>query len=133
MFQLTSLSFVDGLNNHRVVVQAVPFSIGRQSSANLQLEGPGIWENHASLSLNDDGRPIILIREEASCLLNDEVIQGAHILKPGDTLKIGEILLRFDLSACPQKSSFLQEGCVYLLTSAFIISQFVCVYLFLDR
>jgi hypothetical protein len=132
MFQLTSISFFDGLNNHGVDVQAVPFSIGRQSSADFQLEGTGIWENHASISLNADGRPLVSIRKEASCLLNDEVIQGVHVLKPGDILKIGEVSLRFDLSACPQKSSLLQEGCVYILTGAFIISQFVCVYMLLD-
>jgi hypothetical protein len=133
MFQLTSISSLDGLNNHRVDVQAVPFSIGRQSSADFQLEGAGIWENHASISLNHDGRPLVSIREEASCLLNDEVVQGAHVLKPGDILKIGEVVLRFDLSACPQKSSLLQEGCVYILASAFIITQFICVYLLLEQ
>ena len=42
-------------------------------------------------------------------------------------------MLRFDLSPCSQKNSLLQEGCVYILTGVFIISQFICVYMFLDR
>ena len=133
MFQLTTLSSFNGLNDHRVDVQAVPFSIGRESSADFQLGGAGIWENHASILLSEEGRPIVSIHEEASCLLNDEVIHGDRVLKPGDILKIGEILLRFDLSECAQKSSLFQEGCVYILTSAFVISQFFCVYFLLDR
>ena len=133
MFQLTEISSEYGLNKPSVDVQAIPFSIGREAAADCQIEGPGIWERHAAIQLGSDGRYVVFIREEASCLLNGEVIHASKTLKPGDILKIGEISLRFDLSACAQKSAFIQESLVYVLTGAFIISQFVCVYLFLDR
>ncbi|MBT5927571.1 MAG: FHA domain-containing protein [Verrucomicrobia bacterium] len=133
MFQLTEISSECGLNRHSVDVQALPFSIGRETSADFQIEGSGIWERHAAIQLGDDGRYVVSIREEATCLLNGEVIHESRALKPGDILKIGEISLRFDLSACAQKSLILQEALVYILTGTFIFSQFVCVYLFLDR
>ena len=133
MFQLTSLTPFKGLDHHTVEIQAFPFSIGRHDSADFHMEGAGIWENHALISLNEDGRPVLSICKQASCLLNDEVIQGVHVLKSGDILKIGEIMLRLDLSPCSQRNSLLQEGCVYILTGVLIISQFICVYLFLDQ
>lgn len=133
MFQLTEISSEYGLDRPCVDVQAVPFSIGRETTADLQIKGSGIWERHAAIRLGKDGRYVVSIHEEASCLLNGDVIHDTNPLKPGDILKIGEISLRFDLSACTQKSSIIQEALVYVLTGAFIFSQFVCVYFFLDR
>ena len=88
MFQLTSLTPFKGLDHHTVEIKAFPFSIGRHDSADFYMEGAGIWENHALISLNEDGRPVLSICKQASCLLNDEVIQGVHVLKSGDILKI---------------------------------------------
>ncbi len=133
MFQLTQINSDSGLNNHTVNVQAVPFSIGRESESDFQLEEPGVWERHASISLDKDRRPVISIREDANCLLNEEFIHGTRVIKPGDILKVGEVNLRFDLSPCLQKSTLLQETCVYVLAGMCILSQFVCVYMLLDQ
>ena len=131
MFQLIPTNVEFGLKMHPVDLRSLPFVIGRESAADFQIEGPGVWERHATIALSDDSRPVVLLRNEASCMVNDELVQNSKVLKPGDTLKFGEALLRFDLSSCLQKSSFLQESCVYVLTGLFIVSQFVCVYLFL--
>jgi pSer/pThr/pTyr-binding forkhead associated (FHA) protein len=131
MFQLTRVASRTESGQVAAVIRALPFVIGREKSADLQLEQPGIWNSHATFQLDPNGRVVIDSHPECSSWLNDQLLEGSTPLKPGDILKIGPTALRFELSSVEQRNPAIREWLLYLLVVFFIGSQIFFIYTYL--
>lgn len=133
MFQLVRIDLEQTRLGETVVLDKWPFTIGRDSGADWMLECPGVWESHGSFNLDVHERPYFKCREDASCLINDRMIDGSSTLKSGDILKIGSVAVRLDLLPTVQKSAFLRELILSCLALVFVASQFYFIYRYLSE
>ena len=133
MFQLVRTDIGQTRPAETVVLDKWPFTIGRNSEADWILEFPGVWESHGSFHLDESGRPQFKCRDDASCLLNDQLIDGSSTLKSGDILKIGSVAIRLDLLPIDQKKALFREMMLACMALLFVASQFYFIYRFLSE
>jgi pSer/pThr/pTyr-binding forkhead associated (FHA) protein len=103
-----------------------PVRIGRLASADLQLEEPGVWDEHVTVDLNAEG---FLVETHANALasINGQPVQRA-LLRNGDTIEIGSVKLQFWLAEAPQRGQGVREGFVWTVISVICLAQIVLVY-----
>jgi hypothetical protein len=118
--------FADGAGTTQVAVCAhLPFVIGRDSSAHLQLSAPGVWDNHARvLRDHQSGKLIIESLGEALLLLNGERVERAFLL-PGSHIQIGGAALGVSLAPVNQKNLRWAEALVWILPLLVLIFEVV--------
>jgi hypothetical protein len=107
--------FADGAGTTQVAVCAkLPFVIGRESSAHLQLNAPGVWDRHARVVREQEsGKLMIEMLGDALLLLNGErVVRG--VLLPGSQIQIGGATLVVGLAPVNQKDLRLAEAFVWI-------------------
>ena len=131
MFQLVRVDQGNSPLGEAVILDKLPFTLGRDQGADLTLEHPGVWESHGSFTLDSECRPQFICREEAGFWLNDQALNNGSTLKAGDLLKIGSVTLRFDLLPVDQKNSMLREMFLMCVTGLFVASQFYFIYQYL--
>ncbi|PYK99088.1 MAG: hypothetical protein DME19_09970 [Verrucomicrobia bacterium] len=78
-----------------------PFFIGRNDSANLRLEEPGVWDRHLELDLQMPVGFVLKVHPHAKATVNDQPVQQA-LLRNGDLIGIGAARIRFGLSETRQ-------------------------------
>src|SRR5579871_6725983 len=79
-----------------------PVRIGRSANSDLQLEEPGVWDDHLILSL-DPGEGFVLdTQPNALASINGHPAPRA-ILRNGDTIEIGSAKLQFWMSKPRQR------------------------------
>lgn len=105
-----------------------PFVIGRNPSAQLPLELPGVWENHLTLNPREDGKLAAICSQETQVWLNDTILQGQATLKPGDVITMGSFRWRLELQAAPARSGKVTESMFYGLLLLALLSQFMLIY-----
>ena len=79
-------------------VSNYPCVIGRGSRCDIRLNEPGVWGEHAEITLQADNSFRIEKKGDGSLLLNGEPITDSE-LHTSDVLDLGGIKLRFRLSA----------------------------------
>ncbi|MGB0579899.1 MAG: FHA domain-containing protein [Limisphaerales bacterium] len=79
-------------------VSKFPCVIGRGSRCDIRLNEPGVWVEHAELTIQSDNSFRIEKRGDGALLLNGESITESE-LNTSDILDLGGIKLRFRLSA----------------------------------
>ncbi len=114
--------FTDGAGATQVAVCAeLPFVIGRDPSAHLQLAAPGVWDNHARVIRDDaSGKLIIEAMGEALLLLNGERIERAFLL-PGTQVQLGGSALWVSLAPVRQKNLRVAEAFLWILISVLLL------------
>ncbi|MGA0408000.1 MAG: FHA domain-containing protein [Limisphaerales bacterium] len=111
-----------------VEINQWPFVIGRNPSAQLSLELPGVWENHLTLNPREDGKVTAICSQETQVWLNDTTFQGQATLKPGDLITMGSFRWRLELQAAPARSGKVTESMFYGLLLLALLSQFMLIY-----
>jgi len=111
-----------------VEINQWPFVIGRNPSAQLSLELPGVWENHLTLNPREDGKVTAICSQETQVWLNDTTFQGQGTLKPGDVITMGSFRWRLELQAAPARSGKVTESMFYGLLLLALLSQFMLIY-----
>lgn len=103
-----------------------PVRLGRASSGQLQLEEPGIWDEHLKLELAREG---FLLKVEPGALarVNGELISETR-LRNGDVIEIGVVKLQFWLSAVVQKRLVLREALNWITVAAILLAQVAILY-----
>ncbi|HWC60176.1 MAG TPA: FHA domain-containing protein [Verrucomicrobiae bacterium] len=103
-----------------------PVRIGRSANADLQLEEPGVWDDHLKVSLDADG---FMLESHANALasVNGQPVQRAA-LRNGDTIEIGSLKLQFWLSEAKQRGQGFREGFVWTTISVICLAQIALVY-----
>ena len=103
-----------------------PFRIGRAANADLQIEEPGVWDNHLEVSLCADGFAVAT-QPNALTSINGQLIQNA-VLRNGDLIELGSVKLQFWLSAAPQRGQRAREAFVWAMISLVCLTQIALVY-----
>ena len=103
-----------------------PVRIGRSANADLQVEEPGVWDEHLTMNLDAEG---FLVETHANALasINGQPVQRA-LLRNGDTIEIGSVKLQFWLAEAPQRGQGVREGFVWTVISVICLAQIVLVY-----
>jgi pSer/pThr/pTyr-binding forkhead associated (FHA) protein len=103
-----------------------PVRIGRGAKADLQLEEPGVWEEHLTVVLEAEG---FTVETQANALasINGQPVQRAP-LRNGDTIEVGSQKLQFWLSEPKQRGQGLREVVVWTMISVICLAQIALVY-----
>src|SRR6185312_2715361 len=103
-----------------------PVRIGRSANADLQVEEPGVWDEHLAVNLDFEG---FMVETQANALasINGQPIQRAP-LRNGDTIEIGSVKLQFWLSEARQRGQGAREAFVWTVISVVCLAQIVLVY-----
>jgi pSer/pThr/pTyr-binding forkhead associated (FHA) protein len=109
-----------------------PFSIGRSASSTLQLEEPGIWDEHVKIGLDPAEGFVVETHVNALATINGQPVQRA-VLRNGDTIEIGSVKLQFWLSEAPQRGQAVREAFVWTVISVVCLAQIALVYWLLTK
>ncbi len=104
------------------LVEQLPFVIGRNAEAGLQLEEPGVWDRHVELEWRFPEGFVARRRADASATVNDKPFTEQR-LRNGDVLDLGGAKLQFWLGDVSQKRLVLRETLVWAALAALVISE----------
>ena len=91
-----------------------PLNIGRSTTSDIRLEDPGVYEEHATLCLDDQRRLQLAVHEPALAALNGQPTTSAP-LRNGDHLTLGSASLRIWLAPVRQAHLRWGEACLWAL------------------
>jgi hypothetical protein len=104
-----------------------PVRIGRSANSDLEVEEPGVWDEHLKLSL--DAVEGFLLETQANALANVNGQPAKHTaLRNGDVIEFGSVKLQFWLSEAPQRGLRLREMSVWAIVTAVCLVQVALVY-----
>lgn len=95
-----------------IPVKALPARIGRASTADVQITGPGVWDEHFELRRTPDFRIALVVLGDARVAVDSAPVREA-ILAGGSLLDVGGVTLRFALSAAAQQPQRFREAVVW--------------------
>src|ERR1017187_1989810 len=105
----------------------LPVRIGRSTRADLQLEEPGVWEEHFQITLDVKQGFIVETQPNALATVNGEPTQQS-ILHNGDLIEIGSLKIQFWLGEAVQRGLKIREGLVWAIIAAVTLGQIALVY-----
>jgi pSer/pThr/pTyr-binding forkhead associated (FHA) protein len=108
-------------------VRHFPARIGRSANSDLQLEEPGVWDEHLKISLESAEGFVVETHASALAGINGQPIQRAP-LRNGDVIEIGSVKLQFWLSEARQRGQTLREAFVWSVISLVCLGQIALVY-----
>jgi pSer/pThr/pTyr-binding forkhead associated (FHA) protein len=109
------------------VARHFPVRIGRSTRADLQLEEPGVWEEHFQITLDVKQGFIVETQPNALATVNGEPTQQS-ILHNGDLIEIGSLKIQFWLGEAIQRGLKIREGLVWAIIAAVTLGQIALVY-----
>ena len=124
MIQLNVLSGKKA--GRHTVVRRFPFRVGRAPGNHLQLDDDGIWDQHLTLELHQDGFGLALAPGAVGAV-NAEPFQN-QVLRNGDIITIGSAKLQFWLAAARQRGLRARENFVWALIILVTSAQFALIY-----
>lgn len=109
------------------VARHFPVRIGRGPEADLQLEEPGVWDEHLRIILA--GREGFLVETQAGALttINGQPAPQTA-LRNGDLIEIGSQKIQFWLGEAPQRGLKFREALVWIVIAVVTITQFGLIY-----
>ncbi len=112
------------------VTRRFPVRIGRLHNCHLQLEDPGVWDNHLELTLDRKEGFQLVAGRGAVVTVNREPVTSAR-LRNGDEVEIGAVRMRFSLAETRLRGLRLREAFVWMLILSVSLGQVALVYLLL--
>lgn len=118
----------DGKTVGRHGFAKLPVSIGRDSSSDLVLTSPGIWERHAEILLASDNRFEIRSVSDGLLVLRNEPVTRSP-LRSGDRISIGSVELEFQMATPRQSGLKGMEAFLWFLIASGLVLQAVLVFI----
>ncbi|HEX4265757.1 MAG TPA: FHA domain-containing protein [Verrucomicrobiae bacterium] len=109
-----------------------PVRVGRSANSDLQLEEPGVWDDHLKISLAPTEGFVVETQASAVATINGQPGQRV-VLRNGDTIEMGSIKLQFWLSKAPQRGQAVREAFVWTLITLVCLAQIALVYWLLQE
>ena len=106
---MLNLVLVDVHGRRSVSVSAGPYTIGRSSDAQLQLDDAHVSRHHAELVQDGSAWRVRDLKSRGGTFVNDTQIDDIT-LKPGDRIRIGDAELRVEPSESDRKSTRLNSS-----------------------
>ncbi|MFO1488296.1 MAG: FHA domain-containing protein [Verrucomicrobiota bacterium] len=110
------------------VARHFPVRVGRQPGMDLQLEEPGLWDEHFQITRMDREGFFLENHPQASTTVNRAAVQQATALRNGDVVEIGSLKLQFWLDEPRQKTLVAGEAFVWTMVAAVTAVQFAVIY-----
>jgi len=114
------------------VARRFPVRLGRSPTCDLQLEEPGVWDEHLELTLDSTQGVMLAARPNALVTVNREAVQLAR-LRHGDSIEVGSVGLRFWLAPTRQRGLRVREGFLWFLVVAVSLCQVALVHWLLTK
>ena len=113
---------------HFVQSDTFPMIIGRGADCQLQLTDEGVWEKHAVIELDTEGRFTLGPLADATTAINDEPIHETSPLRNGDVVSLGAVKLQFWLGSVQQSGLRHQESAVWAMLAAVVVAELVLLF-----
>src|SRR5450755_905810 len=104
------------------VARHFPVRIGRAARADLQLEEPGVWDEHFQITLDGEQGFSIETQPNALATVNGQSTQRS-MLRNGDLIEIGSLKIQFWLGEAIQRGLKIREGLVWAIIAAVTLGQ----------
>jgi pSer/pThr/pTyr-binding forkhead associated (FHA) protein len=104
-----------------------PVRIGRSSTADLQLEESGVWDQHLQLDFHPAEGIVLSAQPNALATVNGQPVQQT-VLRNGDAIAIGSMRLQFWLSETRQGGLRIREGLTWAGIAAITLGQICLIY-----
>ena len=108
----TSLRVVGGKNDGREIAIKVPkFIIGRGEKAHLRPSSDLVSRHHTAIRVRDGKVTIEDLKSRNGTYINGQKIEGVHVAKSGDKLRIGRLQLEMviDMAAAGAKRPVVKD------------------------
>lgn len=109
------------------VARRFPVRIGRSPACDLQLEEPGVWDEHLELALDPAQGVMLSAQPDAPVTVNREAVHNAR-LRNGDSIEIGSVHVQFWLAETHQQGLRLREWFLWCLVAALSLGEVALVY-----
>jgi len=110
-----------------MVARRFPFSVGRNSSCDLQVTDPGVWDEHFQIDLTLSDGFNLAAEANAFVVIEGKPIQKA-ILRNGEIMEIGTTKILFGFSATKQKGLAMREWLTWAALVALSLGQIALIY-----
>jgi predicted component of type VI protein secretion system len=104
-----------------------PVRVGRSGNADLQLEAPGVWDEHFQIALDPAAGFRLQNYSGALVAVNGATVENT-VLRNGDQIEIGALKLQFWLSEARQRGLRIREGMIWLILLAVSVGQIALIY-----
>ncbi len=108
------------------VVRHFPFAVGR-SAKDFSIDEPGVFNRHFSILLDEKNEFVARAEENSFITLNGERVENSR-LRNGDLIEIGQLKIRFGLSATTQRSLLLRETATWIFLGTLSFGQVALIY-----
>src|ERR1017187_783314 len=98
------------------VARHFPVHLGRSADADLQLEEPGVWDQHLQINLGQSGF-ILETQSHALTSVNGHPTSQAA-LRNGDVIEIGSLKMQFWLGEAVQHGLKIRENLIWGIIAA---------------
>jgi predicted component of type VI protein secretion system len=109
-----------------------PVRVGRSANSDLQLEEPGVWDDHLKINLHPGEGFVVETQANAVATINGQPTQRV-VLRNGDTIEMGSVKLQFWLSKARQRGQVVREAFVWALITLVCLAQIALVYWLLQE
>lgn len=113
-----------------VVARRFPFRVGRSPKANLQLDDPGVWDEHLRIAFVRAEGYVLKTEKNALITLNGQSVDSG-ILRNGDVIGLGSAKVQFWLAETGQVALGAREVLTWVTIAAVCLGQVALVYLLL--
>lgn len=125
---MVQLRFLTGRRTGQsILVPRLPWTLGRASGNDTQLNDSGVWDQHLEFGLDEDERIVAAVRSQASALINGRNFTR-QTLRNGDLIELGSAKIRFWLSDPRQFELRWREMAVWIALVCLCLSQMALVY-----
>ena len=110
-----------------LVARRFPVHIGRAVASDLQLDEPGVWDDHLLLDLKPAEGFILSTQSGALASLNGQPISKS-LLRNGDLIQIASLKFQFWLADTFQAGLRFRESFIWTLIAIVCLFQIALVY-----
>lgn len=127
---MVSLQVLSGMEQtHPCIAREFPFTIGRQQAADLTIQSPGVWDEHARIDLDPETHKFtVQAVGEAVLAVNGERTASTP-LRNGDLLQFGLAKVLFTLAPTHQSGLRLREAYFWILLLVATVGEVAMIFL----
>jgi len=111
----------------RWVARRLPICLGRSSTAQIQLDAPGVWDEHARLDFTPQEDFRLRALGDGFLAVNGALVCDA-LLRNGDRIRLGSAELQFWLAETRQRPLWWREGLAWMGIVLFTSGQLALLY-----
>ena len=89
--------------------------VGRSSSADFRIGEPTVSRKHARFSRSSDGYVVENLSTGNGTQVNREMIHGERVLADGDEIRLGDVVLRFEVDAEASESQTAHDSTSFMV------------------